>query len=60
MSLRAGEWTRLPGAQVLTNDDGRYRVRLSLAQRGDRTLRVVGVGEGTEPTQFERFTVRVR
>ncbi len=60
MSMRAGEWTRMPGAQVLTNDEGRYRVRLSLAQRGERTLRVVGVGEGKEPTQFQRFTLRVR
>jgi hypothetical protein len=59
MALRAGEWTRLPGAQVVTNDDGRYRVRLALAQRGERTLRVVGVGQDREPTQFERFTIRV-
>jgi hypothetical protein len=60
MALRGDEWTRLPGATVLTNDEGRYRVRLALAQRGERTLRVVGVGQGDEPTQFQRFTVRVR
>lgn len=59
-TMRTGSWTPLTGAHVVTNDAGRYRVRLVLSQRGPRLLRVVGVGEGREPTQFKRFTVRVR
>ena len=57
---RGGQWVPLRGARVQTNDEGRYRVRLVLSQRGSRLLRVAGVGEGTEPTQRQRFRVTVR
>lgn len=56
---RGGQWVPLRGARVETNDEGRYRVRLVLSQRGARVLRVAGVGEGGEPTQRRRFRVTV-
>jgi hypothetical protein len=41
-SLSGGAWSDLTGAHVTTAGDGRYRVRVVLSQRGERTLRVVG------------------
>ena len=41
-TLRSGEWTNLAGAHVTTSNDGGYRIRVILSQRGERDLRVVG------------------
>lgn len=57
---RDGEWKQLTGARMLTNDEGRYRMRLILSQKGERLLRVVGVGQGDEPNARKRFTVVVQ
>lgn len=46
-TFRDGAWEDLPGAQVTTNDEGRYRVRVVLSQKGERGLRVVGNPAGT-------------
>jgi hypothetical protein len=54
-----GSWERITGARMQTNSEGKYRMRLILSTRGKRVLRAVGVGQGDEPTQFEKFTVRV-
>ncbi|UYM03929.1 hypothetical protein [Solicola gregarius] len=35
-----GKWTNLSGAQVTSNDNGRYRVRVILGMDGRRSLRV--------------------
>ncbi|MGH3507002.1 MAG: hypothetical protein ACRDO2_07335 [Nocardioidaceae bacterium] len=58
-TYRDGAWEQITGARVLTNDEGKYRVRLILSMKGKRLLRVVGVGQGDEPTERQRFTVRV-
>jgi hypothetical protein len=58
-TFRGGEWVAISGARVTTNEDGKYRVRLILSMKGKRVLRVVGVGQGDEPTERQRFTVRV-
>ena len=58
-TYRNGVWEPIKGAHMLTNSEGKYRMRLILSQTGRRVLRAVGVGEGREPTQRERFTVRV-
>jgi len=47
-TYRNGEWVRLRGAVVSTNDEGRYRVRLVLSMKGDRRLRVVGNPKGDD------------
>lgn len=57
---RDGEWKQLTGARMLTNDEGRYRMRLILSQKGERLLRVVGVGQDDEPNARKRFTVVVQ
>ncbi len=59
-ALRNDRWVALSGAQVRTDDEGRYRMRLVLSQRGRRLLRVVGVNPGDRPNAVRRFTVRVR
>lgn len=55
---RDGQWVPLRGARIHTNDEGRYRMRLVLSQRGKRLLRVVGVAD-TGANAYQRFTVRV-
>lgn len=47
-TYRDGEWVRLRGAVVSTDDEGRYRVRVTLSMKGDRTLRVVGNPTGDD------------
>lgn len=56
---RDDRWVRIRGARVRTNDEGRYRMRLVLSQRGRRMMRVVGVDRGEGPNAYERFRVRV-
>lgn len=58
-ALRNDRWVQLDGAQVSTDEAGRYRVRLILSQTGKRELRVVGVADSAGPNARERFTVRV-
>jgi hypothetical protein len=58
-TYRNGSWEPIKGAHMLTDSDGKYRMRLILSQTGHRVLRAVGVGEGDEPTQRERFSVTV-
>jgi hypothetical protein len=59
-TLLGGQWKPIAGARVTTDADGRYRVRLILSTKGDRVLRVVGLGRGAdEKTERKRFTVRV-
>lgn len=47
-TYRNGEWVRLKGAVVNTNDEGRYRVRVILQMKGERQLRVVGNPQGDD------------
>ena len=56
---RDGSWQQLTGASLRTGSDGSYRMRLILSQTGERKLRVVGVGQGDEPTERQRFSVTV-
>lgn len=56
---RDGAWEQISGAKMHTSSDGTYRMRLILSQKGERTLRVVGVGQGDEPTERQRFSVTV-
>lgn len=56
---RDGAWEQISGAKLHTSSDGSYRMRLILSQTGERTLRVVGVGQGDEPTERQRFSVTV-
>ncbi len=56
-SSTASGWRDLPGVQVRTNSDGRYRVRVILFQDGERVLRAVGKRPGNVPNLYERFTV---
>ena len=52
-------WVPLSGARMNTNDEGRYRMRLVLSQKGERLLRVVGVGYKGERNQHQTFILRV-
>lgn len=47
-TFRNGEWVRLRGAVVTTNDEGRYRVRVILQMKGERQLRVVANPQGDD------------
>jgi hypothetical protein len=58
-TYRNGAWEPISGARMTTDSDGKYRMRLILSQTGTRTLRVVGVGVGPEPTERQKFTVTV-
>lgn len=58
-SRLSGSWQPISGARVSTDSDGRYRIRLILSTTGNRELRVVGLGQGEEPDEAARFTVRV-
>ncbi len=46
-TLRAGTWVGLTGARVTTGEQGYYRVRVVLSQRGERDLRAVGDPAGS-------------
>jgi hypothetical protein len=56
---RDGSWQQLTGARVTTTGEGKYRMRLVLSQKGERLLRVVGIGQGDQPTERRRFKVTV-
>jgi hypothetical protein len=56
-TLLGGSWQ--PVAHVRTDEDGRYRVRIILSTTGERTLRVVAVGQGHEMNLHTRFVVTV-
>lgn len=58
-TYRDGTWVAVTGARVLTNEEGRYRVRLILSMKGERLLRVFGIGQNGLPNEIERFTVVV-
>ncbi len=58
-TYRGGDWVNITGARVTTNDEGRYRVRLILFAKGERLMRVKGIGEQNEKNEVARFTVRV-
>lgn len=47
-AFRNGAWVRLPGAAVLTHEDGHYRVRVILQMKGERLLRVVADPKGAD------------
>lgn len=47
-TLRGGTYVDLAGARVATDSDGDYRVRVVLAQAGDRVLRVVANPAGSD------------
>lgn len=47
-TFRNGAWVRLPGATVLTHDDGHYRVRIILQMKGQRLLRVIANPKGDD------------
>lgn len=47
-TFRNGAWVRLPGATVLTHDDGHYRVRIILQMKGHRLLRVIANPKGDD------------
>ncbi|MGH3363315.1 MAG: hypothetical protein ACRDOW_01210 [Nocardioidaceae bacterium] len=59
-TFRHGEWVRLPGAVLLTHDDGHYRVRVILQMKGQRLLRVVANPKGDDIRNSHRdITVTV-
>jgi hypothetical protein len=58
-SKLSGRWQQISGARMTTDADGRYRLRLILQTTGKRELRVLGIGEGDEPNEAQRFVVRV-
>jgi hypothetical protein len=56
-TYRNGEWHRLRGAVVRTNEEGRYRVRIVLQMKGQRQLRVVAKPKGDHIRTARRDTV---
>jgi len=58
-SKLSGSWKPISGARVMTDSDGRYRIRLILSTTGNREMRVVGLGQGDEPNEAAKFHVRV-
>ncbi len=59
-TFRNGEWVGLPGAVLLTHDDGHYRVRVILQMKGQRLLRVVANPKGDDIMNSRRdITVTV-
>lgn len=57
--LRHGTWLPLKGAQIRTNSQGRYRLRLILTLKGKNVLRAVGVTEKGHRNAYKRFSVTV-
>jgi len=58
-SYAAGGWANIRGARVMTNSDGRYRMRVILFLRGVRDLRVMGMTTDGHDRTFHRFVVQV-
>ena len=56
-TYRNGEWVRLPGAFDLTNDEGRYGIRIILQMKGQRQLRVIGDPKGDDIRNARRDIV---
>ena len=54
---RPSGWDTLPGATMMTNENGRYGLQVALHRTGERTLRALGVVPGVNAR--ERFTVTV-
>jgi hypothetical protein len=60
-TYRKGDWVRLRGAVVTTDDEGRYRIRVVLRMKGERALRVVATPEDpTFPKARADIVVNVR
>jgi hypothetical protein len=58
-TLRAGTWQTLAGAKERTNAQGRYQLHVVLDSQGRRTLRVVGIGTGSQPDAHRKLVVTV-
>jgi hypothetical protein len=56
-TYRNGEWHRLRGAVVRTNEEGRYRIRIKLQMKGQRQIRVVANPKGDDIRTARRDTV---
>lgn len=54
-----GKWTMLSGAKDQTVQSGNYSIRIILNTKGERTLRVVGVGTGSQPNAAKLVNVTV-
>ena len=54
-----GTWKTLTGAKEHTTTKGAYDVEVILNAKGQRDLRVVGVGAGTQPNATQQVTVTV-
>lgn len=59
-TYRNGQYRPIQGARVVTDSEGRYRVRLILQTKGVRDLRVVGVAGGHHTNAYHRFVVEVQ
>ncbi len=57
--LRHDQWQPLVGARIRANEEGRYRLRLTLKLKGQNVLRAVGVTGDGHPNAIKRFTVTV-
>ncbi len=54
-----GTWKTLTGAKERTTTKGAYDLEVILNARGQRDLRVVGVGTGAQPNAIHPLTVTV-
>lgn len=54
-----GSWQSLTGAHQRTTAQGNYQLKVILDLKGARQLRAVGVGVGSQPNAFQKFTVSV-
>ena len=54
-----GKWKALPGAKELSSSKGTYNIKVILNAKGQRDLRVVGVGLSTLPNGYQTFGVNV-
>ncbi|HCB05531.1 MAG TPA: hypothetical protein PLZ93_15550 [Nocardioides sp.] len=54
-----GTWKTLTGAKERTTAKGAYDIAVILNAKGQRDLRVVGVGTGNQPNAVRTFTVTV-
>jgi hypothetical protein len=55
-----GHYKLLTGARMKTASNGDYTMRVELGTKGVRDLRVVGVGQNTQPNAHQDFSVKVR
>ena len=58
-AMQNGSWKQLTGARIRTDSQGDYSLRVVLDTTGQRELRVVGVGVGSQPNAYQPFTVQV-